>query len=342
MNTVVISDSPHIRSNRTTKNIMLDVVIALLPACIVGCVYFGLKALLVLALSVVGAVCAEVVYKLCQKKRCKQILQEFDFTSLITGMLVGMCMSSEVKWYVPLISSIFAIVVVKMIFGGTGKNIVNPAIVGRVFAFISFVAVGGMATYSYPTIFSDAGIISGATTLTDILSGGITSFDAKTLLNYFLGVNLAGTIGETCKLALLVGGIYLIVRKVIDYKWPLLYIVSCGLMSTILYGSFAYFMPSILTGGLFLGAIFMATDYVTSPNNKYASIAYYICLGILTAILRKATHMEVVSFAILIMNLLVPLFNKALHPRPFGSEPIKDIIAKKCAAIFKKKEKEAK
>ena len=141
METVIINSTPHIRSPRTTKHIMLDVVIALLPACLMGCIYFGWSALLVLALSTISAVCTEVVWKFCQKKDYKQILQEFDFTSVITGLLIGMCMSSSVKWYVPILASIFAIAVVKMLFGGTGKNIVNPAIVGRIFAFMSFTTI---------------------------------------------------------------------------------------------------------------------------------------------------------------------------------------------------------
>ena len=334
MERVVISDTPHIRSPRTTKHIMLDVIIALLPACIMGCIYFGWKALLVLVLSVASAVLTEFVWKLCLKKNFKTILKEFDFTSIITGLLIGMCMSRDVALYVPVIASIFAIAIVKMLFGGTGKNIVNPAIVGRIFAFMSFTAVGGMATYSYTTASGE--IISGATVLTNILQSGLNDVD---LLSMFLGTNMAGCIGETCKLALLIGGIYLVVRKVIDIRWPLIYIVSTGLTACALYHSMAYFMPSILSGGLFLGAIFMATDYVTSPNNKYASYAYYLCLGVLTAVLRKATQMEVVSFAILIMNLLVPIFNKVLHPRPFGSTPIRVIIKQKLSKMFSKKEK---
>ena len=334
MERVIISDTPHVRSSRTTKHIMLDVIIALLPACIMGCIYFGWKALAVLALSVVSAIATEFVWKLCLKKSFKQIIKEFDYTSIITGLLIGMCMSRDVELYVPVISSIFAIAIVKMLFGGTGKNIVNPAIVGRIFAFMSFTAIGGMATYSYTTATGE--IVSGATVLTTMLQDGLGKVD---LLSMFLGTNMAGCIGETCKLALLVGGIYLVVRKVIDVRWPLIYILSTGLMTCALYKSMAYFMPSILSGGLFLGAIFMATDYVTSPNNKYASYAYYLCLGILTAILRKATQMEVVSFAILIMNLLVPIFNKALHPRPFGSTPICTLIKQKLSTIFAKKEK---
>ena len=341
MDTVIINSTPHIRSPRTTKKIMLDVVIALLPACLMGCIYFGWSALLVLFLSTFFAVATEVVWKFCQKKNYKQILQEFDYTSVITGLLIGMCMSSSVKWYVPMLASIFAIAIVKMLFGGTGKNIVNPAIVGRIFAFMSFTTIMN----DFSGTLTNGTVVSGATTLVSMLKGEVSSLE---LWQMFLGINMAGCIGETCKLALLLGGIYLVVRKVIDIRWPLIYIVVTGLISAAIAKSMAAFMPSILTGGLFLGAIFMATDYVTSPNNKYACYAYYVCLGILTAVLRAATKMEVVSFCILIMNLFVPIFNKAFKPRAFGSKPIKDVIKDafaKCKAFFanlgkKKKEVE--
>ena len=331
MDTVIINSTPHIRSPRTTKQIMLDVVIALLPACLMGCIYFGWSALLVLALSTLSAVCTEVVWKFCQKKDYKQIIQEFDFTSVVTGLLIGMCMSSSVKWYVPILASIFAIAVVKMLFGGTGKNIVNPAIVGRIFAFMSFTTIMN----DFSAELTNGTVVSGATVLTNLLKGTASPLE---LWEMFLGINMAGCIGETCKLALLLGGIYLVVRKVLDVRWPLIYIVVTGLITAALYKDMGMFMPSILSGGLFLGAIFMATDYVTSPNNKYACYAYYVCLGILTAILRYATKMEVVSFCILIMNLFVPIFNKMLKPRPFGSKPIKDEIKDFFAKFTKKKE----
>ena len=330
MDTVIINSTPHIRSPRTTKKIMLDVVIALLPACLMGCIYFGWKALLVLFLSTFFAVATEVVWKFCQKKNYKQILDEFDYTSVITGLLIGMCMSSSVKWYVPMLASIFAIAIVKMLFGGTGKNIVNPAIVGRIFAFMSFTTIMN----DFSGTLTNGTVVSGATTLVNMLKGEASSLE---LWQMFLGINMAGCIGETCKLALLLGGIYLVVRKVIDIRWPLIYIVVTGLISAAIAKSMAAFMPSILSGGLFLGAIFMATDYVTSPNNKYACYAYYFVLGILTAILRKATGMEVVSFCILIMNLFVPIFNK-IKPRPFGSKPIKDVCKDFFAKFSKKKE----
>ncbi|MGN0771257.1 MAG: RnfABCDGE type electron transport complex subunit D [Christensenellales bacterium] len=342
MNKVYVSDSPHIRGARTTKGIMLDVCIALLPACIMGCVYFGWKALLILALSCVGAVGSEIVYNLILRKNIKAILRNFDFTSLVSGILLGMCLSSNVPWYVPVISSIFMIVVVKMLFGGTGKNIVNPAITGRVFAFIAFqsVMISGWAVPNIGAIVAtDASVVtSGATPLTAMLSDGVDNMGIS-LIDLFLGTGVTGCIGETCKLALLAGGIYLVCRKVINWKWPVIYIGVTGLMSVALNGfDFAYFLPSILSGGLFLGAIFMATDYVTSPFTDKGRYVYYIALGIVTALLRKYTRIEVVSFAILLMNLFVPLINAHIRPRIFGAPTLLEKIKAKVAAIKSKKQ----
>lgn len=338
MEQILVSDTPHIRSKRTTKHIMLDVIIALLPITIIGCVYFGWKAVLVLAIAVLSAVATELVYLLCLKKPFKTILKEFDFTSIISGLLLGLTLSSSVPWYVPMLASIFAIAVVKMLFGGTGKNIVNPAIAGRVFAFIAFqgVMISGYINANVPPI--DGTLQSGATALTSLLNSGVGSV---TLSNWdlFLGAGVTGAIGETCKLALVIGGIYLVVRKVIAWQFPTIYIVVTGLMAVITNnGNFAFFLPSILSGGLFLGAIFMATDYVTSPNNKLASLVYFILLGVVTGVLRAATHIEVVSFAILLMNLIVPLFNTYIRPPAFGTTPPMAKIKKKIMALKAKKE----
>lgn len=341
MNKVYVSDSPHVRGARTTKGIMLDVCIALLPACIMGCVYFGFKALLVLALSCVGAVGSEIVYNLIARKNIKEILRNFDFTSLVSGMLLGMCLSSNVPWYVPIISSIFMIIVVKMLFGGTGKNIVNPAITGRVFAFIAFqsVMISGWAVPNVGAILSGSvEVTSGATPLTVMLSDGVDKMGISSL-DLLLGTGVTGCIGETCKLALIVGGIYLICRKVIGWQWPVIYIGVTGLMSVALNGfDFGYFLPSILSGGLFLGAIFMATDYVTSPFTDKGRYVYYIALGIVTALLRKYTRIECVSFAILLMNLFVPLINTHIRPRIFGAPTLLDKIKDKISKMKSKKQ----
>ena len=358
----VYSSSPHIKSPRTTRRIMIDVCIALLPACIAGCVLMflanpaypdlGWYSVMHLAICCLSAVAAEFVFLLCCKKSFKQILQQFDFSSLVTGLLIGMNLYPTSKWYVGILASVFAIVVVKMLFGGTGKNVVNPAIAGRIFAFISFgAAFGGAMNFVNPnpdstqylqsiTVNSplSGGTCAGATPLKALFDSQTTS--TLTNLDLFLGTGVAGCIGETCKLALIVGGIYLVVRGVLNFRWPLVYIATTGVVAVLIawiqgcYNSDGVFvsqllgvkfgealntfLPTILSGGLILGAIFMATDYVTTPNTKLGNYIYFVCLGVLTAVLRAALKGEAVSFAILLMNLLVPLFDLYIRRKPFG------------------------
>lgn len=321
----ILSAAPHIRSRRTTKNIMLDVLIALLPATIAGIVYFGWQAAVIIVISLASAALTEFVWYIIEhkiwkngQKTLKDFLAQFDFTSLVTGLLLALCLPANIEgWYMPLLGSIFAVGVVKMLFGGTGKNIVNPAIAGRIFLFISFTLM---------TVYPDANfgplgergleeLMTGATSLTSGLKGGMMLSN----LDLFLGTGVAGCIGETCKLALIVGYLYLCVRGVIKWYLPLLYIGFTGLFAIALEGfNFDYFLPSILSGGLILGACFMATDYVTTPKSKLGNIIYFIALGLLTAGLRKATGIEVVSFCILLMNFLVFLIDIIIKPRPFG------------------------
>jgi RnfABCDGE-type electron transport complex D subunit len=318
---------------------MLDVLIALVPATVMGCIYFGTNALFTLAVTLFGSVATEFVWLLCGKKTIKEILKQFDFTSVVTGLLLGLTMPplAYSYWYVPLLSAVFAVGIVKMMFGGTGRNIVNPAIAGRIFAFIAFssVMVSGWVFPSVGTVGAvRAGttIQTGATPLTALLSKGIKAVSLSNL-DLFLGTGVRGCIGETCKAALLAGGIYLVIRKVIKWQYPVIYIGLTGLVGVFMDGfDFSVFLPNILSGGLFLGAIFMATDYVTSPNNKWASYVYYVILGVITALLRYGTKIEVVSFAILLANLIVPLLNTYIRPRPFGSKPVFDALKEKIAA----------
>lgn len=350
MSNYVYSSSPHVKSPRTTRWVMIDVCIALLPACIAGCVLMGLSearlgwlSLLVLAIACISAVASEFIFLLCCKKKFADILREFDFTSLVTGMLIGMNMYATSKWYAVMLASVFAIVIVKMLFGGTGKNIVNPAIAGRVFAFIAFGAAFGGTFSGIPDQDSVSqlsilrSIKAGATPLQSLYNSNINN----TLNGWdlFLGTGVQGCIGEVCKLALIVGGIYLVVRGVLNFRWPLVYIAVTGVVSVIIAwidgcnaldtvtSSFVavefnkalgVFFPSILSGGLMLGAIFMATDFVTTPNTKLGNYIYFVLLGVLTAVLRRATGGEVVSFVILFMNLLVPLFDLYIRRKPFG------------------------
>lgn len=321
-NILYYSPSPHVKTSNTTRRIMIHVLIALSPATIMGVIYFGLYALLLIALSVASAVAAEFIYYLIAKKPIDEIAAGFDFSSCVTGLLIGLTIGTNYPAYVPVLGSFFAIIVVKMLFGGTGKNVVNPAIAGRIFIFISFQTVIGAWLNPSINSISGAPLSTGATTLVNLLENGV--FPKLSNWDLFLGTGLTGCIGETCKAALIVGGVYLAIVKVIDIKLPIIYIATAGLFTVVLNGlDFNYFLPAILTGGLMLGAIFMATDYVTTPNTKLGNIIYFIALGLLTAGLREATHMETVSFAILLMNLTVPLFDKLIVHKPFGYTKIK-------------------
>ncbi len=321
---LVYSSSPHVKAKNTTKRIMIDVCIALAPACIVGCVYFGLGAILNFAVAIVACLLSEFLYRLAQKVPAKQIVQEFDFTSLVTALLIAMNMYANTPWYVTLLASVFAIVVTKMLFGGTGNNVVNPAIAGRVFATISFGFALGGTMNSMPGIEAVAGGVvktAGATPLGVLLG---TAEGTLSTVDLLLGTGVAGTIGETCAAALLLGGIYLVVRNVLNFRWPLVYMVAVGVVSFVMnyFTNEAWDVTviwnSILTGGVVLGGVFMATDYVTSPNTKLGNYIYFAFLGLLTAVLRFACKTEVVSYVILLGNLIVPLINKFTARKPFG------------------------
>ena len=324
---LIVSPAPHIKTRRTTRTIMLDVLIALLPASAAGIVFFGWEAAVFIAISLAGAFLTELVWYLIQHKVwtdsgiLKDFFRQFDFTSLVTGLLLALCLPAQIEaWYMLLIGSIFAVGVAKMLFGGTGKNIVNPALAGRIMLFISFTAMTMYPAANFGPIATDAANFdpsAGSTQLGNFLSGQ----PMLSALDLFLGTGVAGCIGETCKLALLVGYLYLCVRGVIKWYLPLLYIVTTGLFAMALEGGFGInlFAEAIFSGGLFLGAIFMATDYVTTPKTTPGNIIYFIALGLFTAGLRKAVGIEVVSFAIFLMNFVVFLLDLVIRPRPFGS-----------------------
>ena len=324
---LIVSPAPHIKTRRTTRTIMLDVLIALLPASAAGIVFFGWEAAVFIAISLAGAFLTELVWYLIQHKvwtdsgMLKDFFRQFDLTSLVTGLLLALCLPVQIEaWYMPLLGSIFAVGVAKMLFGGTGKNIVNPALAGRIMLFISFTAMTMYPAANFGPIAStsaDFDPSAGSTQLGNFLSGQ----PMLSALDLFLGTGVAGCIGETCKLALLVGYLYLCVRGVIKWYLPLLYIAATGLFAMALEGGFGInlFAEAIFSGGLFLGAIFMATDYVTTPKTTLGNIIYFIALGLLTAGLRKAVGIEVVSFAIFLMNFVVFLLDLVIKPRPFGS-----------------------
>ena len=336
---IVISTPPHVKTKRTTKSIMLDVIIALAPAAICCIVYFGLDAFIIELTAVLGAVATEFVYYFIENKGfgnkcrdagtvCLKWWKQFDYTSIVTGLILALIVPSAVNWYEVLIGAIIAIALVKMVFGGTGKNLVNPAAMGRIFLFLSFAA--SMNVYVAPNfgavVATEGTISTGAT----YLSGSLLKGNASTLsyVDLLLGTGLAGCIGETCKIALIVGYIYLSVRGVIKWWQPLLYIVLSAFLSVCFAAipaegqtatfDLTLFPAYALSGGLMFGAIFMATDYVTSPKGVYGQLVYYICLAVLTSVLRYYTKIEVVSFVIVLMNLIVPLIDKYIVRKPFG------------------------
>lgn len=334
-NTIVISTPPHVKSRRTTRGIMLDVIIALLPATVAGIVFFGWQAAVLIITSVLTAVIAEFAYYFIYnggfkskcanaKAVCANWLKQFDYTSIVTGLILALIVPSTAHWYEILIGSALAIIIVKMLFGGTGKNLVNPAATGRVIMFLSFSLTTYVAANFYP-ISLDSELFTGATNLSGWLLGGEGASGHMEWIDLFLGTGLAGCIGETCKLALIIGYLYLVIRKVIKWWQPVLYVALSAFLSVCMAATvegatfdISLFVDYALSGGLMFGAIFMATDYVTSPKGIYGQIVYYVALAVLTSLLRFYTKIEVVSFVIMIMNLIVPLIDTYIVRRPFG------------------------
>lgn len=298
-----ISSSPHTRSEVTTGHIMLMVVIALLPATVFGVVNFGLSALLVICVTVASAVLTEYVYqKLMHKK-----VTIHDFSAVVTGLLLALNMPPTAPWWLCVLGSIFAILVVKQVFGGLGQNFMNPTLGARCFLLISF--AGRMTAFTYDGV-------SGATPLALLKAG-----EKVNVFDMFLG-NIAGTIGETSVVAILIGAIFLLVTGIIDIRIPGTYIVSF-IVFLIIFGGHGfdlhYIAAHLCGGGLMLGAWFMATDYVTCPITKRGQIVYGVCLGVLTGLFRVfGNSAEGVSYAIIFGNLLVPLIEKVTLPKPFG------------------------
>ena len=283
-----ISAAPHIHSSHSTRRVMLDVIISLLPAAIAGAIIFGARALLVIGVCVGTAVLSEFLFNVIVKK--EQSVD--DFSAVVTGLLIALNLPANIPVWQAIVGSVFAIVVVKCFFGGIGKNIVNPAITARVFMLIAFTQMG---TAAFPV---DA--VSSATPL----SAGAAS---TSLLDLFLG-NHGGAIGETCTLALIIGGVYLIARRVITWHLPVAFIGTVFLFTLVLVDfNAATALAYTLSGGLFIGAIFMATDYVTSPATWGGQILFGLLAGVITVMIRMfGNYPEGVSFAILLMNILTP------------------------------------
>lgn len=314
---LLVSSSPHVTSNNSIRKVMLEVIIALTPALIASVIFFGLYALMITVLSVGSCVLFEWLYNLMRKEKTTI----GDLSCVVTGLILAFNLPPTVPFYVPIVGGAFAIMIVKMLFGGLGKNFANPAATARIFLILSFGA--SMTKFVDPVNYSNgffAGLVQYFTDVDSVATSTPLGNGDTNLLKMFLG-NTAGCIGETSALALLIGGIYLIIRKVIDYKIPLIYIGTVVCFTYIFTGKIATVMPALLGGGLMLGAFFMATDYATSPNSTWGTVIYALGLGFLTVLLRIFTPMpEGISFAIVMMNLVVPLLDKYIINRPFGSE----------------------
>jgi len=318
MNKLLVSPSPHIHTSVSTKSLMRDVVIAMLPAVVVSVLFYGWSELLILAVSVISCVGLEY---LISKFLLKQPATIGDLSAVVTGILLALNVPPTCPWWVILIGAIFAIGVAKMTFGGLGQNMFNPAIAGRVFLLVSFPTY--MTDWTVPNGFLHAtDAVSGATLLGAYAEGGVEAIQGIDYLQT-LFLNIGGSAGEISALALLAGFVYLLVRKVIRPHITLSIWGTVALLALVfwLINPAKYPDPifALLTGGVLLGSIFMATDYVTSPMSAKGGIIFGVGIGLLTILIRYfGAYPEGVSFAILIMNATVPLINKYCHQKKYG------------------------
>lgn len=307
-----VSSSPHVRSKVNTSSIMLTVLIALLPSALFGVYNFGPHALMLILITVAVCVATEAVYeKIVHKKLTIQ-----DYSAAVTGLLLALNLPPSAPWWIAVIGGVFAILVVKQLFGGLGQNIMNPALGARCFLLISF--TGRMTNFAVPSGAwgNIADTVSGATPLAALKAG-----ESVNRVNLFLG-NIQGTIGETSALAILIGAAILLAKGIIDFRIPLTYIGSFAVF-VLLFGGHGfdlnYLLCHLFGGGLMLGAWFMATDYVTTPITKKGQLVYGVCLGIFTGLFRIfGGSAEGVSYAIIFCNLLVPIIERFTMPVAFG------------------------
>lgn len=305
-NQFIVTSSPHTFSNRTTRKIMLDVLIALIPASIAAIVFFGVKALIL----IISCVASAVFFEWGFQKICKRPNTIGDLSAAVTGLLLALNLPSSVAWWQGVIGSLIAIVVVKGLFGGIGKNFANPAITARVMMLLAFSAA--MTATVQPQI-GDVTTTATPLAILKLDNGGLPS-----LFNMLIGLK-GGAIGETSVIALLIGGIYLVVKKVISWHTPVIYIGTVFLFTLLVTGDAELALYHIFAGGLFIGAIFMATDYATTPSRPWGKVIFAVGCAIITVAIRMwGSYPEGVSFSILFMNLLTPYIEKWVQKRPFG------------------------
>lgn len=326
-NLLNISSSPHVRDKSSTRSIMWDVIFALIPTSIFGIYNFGIRAAVLIAVCIAACLLSEYIWQKCMKLP----LTVNDGSAVLTGLLLALNLTPTFPIWMAILGSIFAIIIVKQLFGGLGQNFMNPALGARCFLMVSF--AGQMTSFAHDGI-------TGATPLAIIKAGSrsdsiqkiLASGDGKTqeatsLLKMFIG-STGGTIGETCAIALLIGAAYLLIRKIISWRIPVCYIAVFAIFILLFGGrgfDLTYLAAELCGGGLLLGAFFMATDYVTSPITPKGQIIFGVLLGLLTGVFRVfGASAEGVSYAIIICNLLVPLIERVTIPVPFGKEGIKD------------------
>lgn len=313
----VVSSSPHIRTNETTGTIMRDVLIALAPALLCGVVYFGIRAIYLTAVSVLACVGFEYLWQ----KVTKKTVTVSDGTAVVTGVLLAMNVPVTAPWWMIVVGAFVAVIIAKQLFGGTGHNFVNPALAGRAFMLASWPVLMTRWVLPFTTGFViPSDLVSSATPLA--ILKGTEAGQLPPLTDMLIG-NIGGCIGETSAIALLIGAVYLFIRRVISPRIPLCFVGTVAVLSFIFSSgdlsavdSVAY---NVLSGGLLLGAIFMATDYVTSPITAKGQVIMGIGCGIITFVIRRlGGYPEGVSYAILLMNIVTPLIDKYCRPKKFG------------------------
>lgn len=320
--TLIVSSSPHVHCGKNTRDIMRDVIIALMPALVASVWLFGLRALAVEAVCVASSLASEYL----SRRVMKRPQTVGDLSAVVTGLLLAFNLPSTIPLWQAAFGSAAAIVVAKQMFGGLGQNFVNPALVGRIVLMGSFPET--MNNWAQPLAWlSDplghlgaVDAVSSATPLAQMAAGSPTDIDRVSLLFGLRG----GALGETCVIALILGGVYLMIRRVISPIIPVVYIGTTFVMTWLLG---ADPVTHILSGGLMLGAIFMATDYATCPINRSGKLVYAVGCGLLTVLIRLYGSLpEGVSFAIVIMNILTPLIERVMRPRPFGTKRWKAVM----------------
>ncbi len=305
MEKLIVSPSPHMRSGMTTQKIMLNVIIALCPAVIASGIIFGLRAIFLILVCVATSLVWETLFNIVTKK--PNTIS--DLSAVVTGILLAFNIPPSLPFWMAAIGTFVAIVIVKCLFGGLGQNFANPAIVGRIVLMLSF--TGAMTNWTLPLALQTTDAVTGATPL--------VTQNAK-YMDLFLGMT-GGCLGETCALALIIGGIYLIIRRIISPITPLFFLLTVEVFSVVAGVDPLY---QILSGGVLLGAIFMATDYVTTPITFWGKVIFGIGCGIITCVIRfYASMAEGVSFSILIMNILTPYIDMITKAKPVGAVSVK-------------------